>query len=165
MLFKRCTKLTFGLSDILVITFIAQIWVNSVVSLFFRDGIFRFRKNMPQVLNRFLSNFNVVAIKKISWWFLQHPESVRSNCKTSRWFPLIRSVTCCNWFLQLRRNVLVQPFTFRTSETYFLSSAFESNEDGGQSALLRTVLATEFLRQIGGWESKARYPSVRVGLW
>ena len=63
MLFKRCTKLTFGLSDILVITFIAQNRVNSVVSLFFRDGIFRFGKNMPQVLKRFLSNFNVVAIK------------------------------------------------------------------------------------------------------
>ena len=51
-----------------------------------------------------------------------------------------------------------------TLETYFLSSAFESSEDGRQSALLSKVLATDFLWQIGWSESKARYLSVWVGL-
>ena len=61
MLFQACTKLTFGLSDILVITVIARDRVNSVGSLFFRDMILSFGKIMPQSLKKFLSNFNVVA--------------------------------------------------------------------------------------------------------
>ena len=63
MLFETCTKLTFGLSDRLVITVIARNRINSVGSLFFRDRIRRFGKNMPSSLKRFLSNFNAVAIK------------------------------------------------------------------------------------------------------
>ena len=59
MLFQTCTKLTFGLSDILVITVIARSKMNSVGSLFFRNRILRFGKNIPQSLKRFLSNFNV----------------------------------------------------------------------------------------------------------
>ena len=62
MLFQTCTKLTFGLSDRLVITVIARNRINSVGS-FFRDRILRFGKNMPSSLKRFLSNFNAVAIK------------------------------------------------------------------------------------------------------
>ena len=62
MLFQTCTKLTFGLSDRLVITVIARNRINSVGSLFFRDRILRFGKNMPSSLKRFLRNFNAVAI-------------------------------------------------------------------------------------------------------
>ena len=47
MLFQTCTKLTFGVSDILVITVIARNRINSVGSLFFHDRILRFDKNMP----------------------------------------------------------------------------------------------------------------------
>ena len=61
MLFQACTKLTFGLSDILVITVIARDRVNSVGSFLFRDMILSFGKIMPQSLKKFLSNFNVVA--------------------------------------------------------------------------------------------------------
>ena len=61
MLFQACTKLTFGLSDTLVITVIARDRVNSVGSLFFRDMILSFGKIMPQSLKKFLRNFNVVA--------------------------------------------------------------------------------------------------------
>ena len=63
MLFQTCNKLTFGLSDIIVITVIAMDRINSVSSLFFRNRILRFKKNMPQSLKRFLSNLNVVAIQ------------------------------------------------------------------------------------------------------
>ena len=61
-----CTKLTFGLSDVFVITVIARNRINGVGSLFFRDRILfrdRFGENMPQSPKRFLSNFNVVAIQ------------------------------------------------------------------------------------------------------
>ena len=63
MLFQTCTKLTFGLSDLFVVTVIARNRVNVVGSLFFRDTILRFGENMPQSLKSFLSNFNVVAIQ------------------------------------------------------------------------------------------------------
>ena len=63
MLFQTCTKLTFGLSDVFVVTVIARNRINGVGSLFFRDRILRFGENMPQSLKRFLSNFNVVAIQ------------------------------------------------------------------------------------------------------
>ena len=63
MLFQTCTKLTFGRSHILVITVIARNRINNVGSLFFRDRILWFGKNIPQSLKRFLRNFNVVAIQ------------------------------------------------------------------------------------------------------
>ena len=97
MLFQTCTKLTFGLSDILVITVIAGNRINSVGSLFFRDRILRFGKNMPQSLKRFLSNFNVVAIQNPLDGFRNTP-NVGNSSKTSRWLPLVRSTTSCNWF-------------------------------------------------------------------
>ena len=50
MLFQTCTKLMFGLSDILVITVITRDRINSVGSLFFRDRILRFSENMPRML-------------------------------------------------------------------------------------------------------------------
>ena len=50
MLFQTCTKLMFGLSDILVITVIARNRINSVGSLFFRDRILRFSENMLRML-------------------------------------------------------------------------------------------------------------------
>ena len=46
MLFQTCIKLTFGLSDVLTITVIARNKTDSVGSLFFRDRILRFGKNM-----------------------------------------------------------------------------------------------------------------------
>ena len=102
MLFQTCTKLTFGTgpiyrSDILVITVIARNRLNSVGSLFFRDGILRLGVNMPQSLKRFLSNFNVVAIPNSLDGF-RNTLNVGDNSKTNCWFPLIRSATSCNWF-------------------------------------------------------------------
>ena len=135
MLFQTCTKLTFGLSDVFVVTVIARNRISGVGSLFFRDRIVRFGENIPQSLKRFLSNFNVVAIQNSLDGF-RNTLNVRSNSKISRWFPFIRSATSCNWFFQLRRKVFVWPFAFKTLERYFLSSAFESSEDGRQSALL-----------------------------
>ena len=52
----------FGLSDVFAVTVIARNRINGVGSLFFRDRILRFGENMPQSLQRFLSNFNVVVI-------------------------------------------------------------------------------------------------------
>ena len=63
MLFQTCTKLTFGLSDVFVVTVIARNRINGVGSLFFRDRILGFGENVPQSLKRFLSNFNVVDIQ------------------------------------------------------------------------------------------------------
>ena len=84
MLFQTCTKLTFGLSDVFVVTVIARIRINGVGSLFFRDRIFSFRKNMPQSLKRFWSNFNVVAIQNSLDGF-RNTLNVRNNSKTSLW--------------------------------------------------------------------------------
>ena len=63
MLFQTCTKLTFGVSDVFVVTVIARNRINGVGSLFFHDRILRFGENMPLSLKRVLSNFNVVAIQ------------------------------------------------------------------------------------------------------
>ena len=118
---------------------------------FFCDRILRFGKNMPQSLKSFLSSFNVVAIQNSLDRF-RNTLNVRNNSKTSRWFPLIRSATCCdvvNGFQHLRRKFLVLPLAFGTLETYFLPSAFEWSEDGRQSDLLSKILATDFLWQIG----------------
>ena len=97
MLFQTYTKLMFGLSDTLVITVIARNRINSVGSLFFHDRVLKFSKNMPQSLKRFLNNFNVVAIQNSLDGF-RNTLNVGNNSKTSRWFPLIRSATCCDWF-------------------------------------------------------------------
>ena len=105
MLFQTYTKLTFGLSDILVITVIARNRINSVGSLLFRNRILRFGKNMPQSLKRFLSNFNVVAIQNSLEGF-RNTLNVGNNCKTSRWFPLISCATSYNWFLAVTEKSL-----------------------------------------------------------
>ena len=63
MLFQTCTKLTLGLPDVFIVTVIARKRINGFGSLFFRDRILKFGKNMPQRFKRFLSNFNVVAIQ------------------------------------------------------------------------------------------------------
>ena len=96
MLFETCTILTFGLSD--VFTVVARNGITGVCSLFFRDRTLRFGKNMPQSLQRFFSNFNVVAIQNSPAGFRKTP-NVRNNSKTSRWFPFIRSASSFNWFL------------------------------------------------------------------
>ena len=70
--------------------------------------------------------------------------NVGNNSKTSRWFPFIRSVTSCNWFLAATEKSFCKAIGLETLETYFLSSAFELSEDGRQSALLSKVLATDF---------------------
>ena len=98
MLFQTCTKLTFALSDVFVVTVIARNRINSVSTLLFRDRILRFGENIPQSLKRFLSNFNVVAIQNSLDGF-GNTLNVRNNSKTSRWFPFIKSVTSCNWIL------------------------------------------------------------------
>ena len=106
MLFQTCTKLTFGLSDVFVVTVIARNRINGVGSSFFRDRILRFGKNMPQSLKKFLSNFNVVAIQSSLDGF-RNTLNVRNNSKTIRWFPFIRSAASCTWFLAVRRKVFV----------------------------------------------------------
>ena len=116
MLFQTCTKLTFGLSDVFVVTVIARNRMNGVGSLFFRDRILRFGENMPQSLKRLLSNFEVVAIQNSLDEF-RNTLNVRNNSKTSRQFPFIRSATSCNWFWRLRRKVFVQPFAFSCFQT------------------------------------------------
>ena len=52
MLFQTFTKLTFGLSDVLLVTVIARNRINSVGSLFFRESILKFGKNMPKSLKK-----------------------------------------------------------------------------------------------------------------
>ena len=103
MLFETCTILTFGLSDVLVVTVVARNGITGVCSLFFRDRTLRFGKNMPQSLQRFFSNFNVVSIQNSPAGFRNTP-NVRNNSKTSRWFPFIRSATSRNWFLAVMEN-------------------------------------------------------------
>ena len=83
---------------VFVVTVIAKNKINGVSTLFFRDRILRFGENMSQSLKRFLSNFNVVAIQNSLDGF-RNTLNVRNNSKTSRWFPFIRSVARCNWFL------------------------------------------------------------------
>ena len=126
MLFQTSTKLTFGLSDVFVVTVIARNTINGVGSLVFPDRILRFGKNMPQSLKRFFCNFNVKAVQNSLDEF-RNTMNVRNNRKTSRCFTFIRRllVVTGNW--QLRRKAFVQPFAFKTSETYFLFSAFESS--------------------------------------
>ena len=81
-----------------MVTVIAWNRINGVGSLFFRDRVLRFGENMPESLKRFLSNLNVVAIQNSLDGF-GNALNVRNNSKTSRWFPFIKSVTSCNWFL------------------------------------------------------------------
>ena len=91
------------------VTVIARNRINAVGSLFFRDRILRFGENMPQSLKRFLSNFNVVAIQNSLDGF-SNTLYVTNNSKTSRWFPFIKSVTICNWFLAVIKRPLVAAF-------------------------------------------------------
>ena len=114
-------KQTFGLSDMLVITVIAENRTNSVGSLFFRDRILRFGTNMLQSLKRFLSNFNVVAIQNSLDGF-RNTLNVGNNSKTSRWFPLIRSATSCNWF----SAVTEKSFPFLPAVCGFLTFVYRS---------------------------------------
>ena len=95
MLFQTCTKLAFGLSDVFIITVFARNRINDVGLLFFRDRILRFGENK---FERFLSNFKVVAIQNSLDGF-RNTWNVRSNSKTSHWFPFIKRVTSCNLFL------------------------------------------------------------------
>ena len=82
-LFQTCTKLMFGLSDVFVVPVLERDRINGVGLLFFRDRILRFGENMPQILKRFLSNFNVVAIQNSLDGF-RNTLNVRNNSKTSR---------------------------------------------------------------------------------
>ena len=50
-----------------------------------------------------MGNFNVVAIQNHLDGF-RNTLNVRNNSKTSRWFLLIRSVTRCNWFLEVKEK-------------------------------------------------------------
>ena len=63
MLFQTCSKFTFGLSDVFVVTVITRNRISGVGSLFLNDRILRFGKNLPQSLKKFLSNFNIMAIQ------------------------------------------------------------------------------------------------------
>ena len=49
MLFQTCTKLTFDLSDVFVVTVIARNRINGVSSLFFLDRILEFGKAFEQL--------------------------------------------------------------------------------------------------------------------
>ena len=104
---------------------------------------------MPQNLKRFLSNFHVVAIQNSLDGFSNTLNVRMITAKPVAGSLSSRVLLVVTGFWELRRKVFVEPFAFRTLETYFLSSAFESSEDGRQSALLSKVLATDFLWQIG----------------
>ena len=80
MLFQTCTKLTFGLSDVFVVTVIARNRINGVGSLFFRDRVLRFGENMPQSLKRFFEQ--LVAIQNSLDGFC-NTLNVRNNSKTA----------------------------------------------------------------------------------
>ena len=96
MLFQMFTKLTFSLSYILVIAVIAQNRIKSVlVSCSFVIETLGLTIKYSPNLKRFLSNINVVAIQNSLHRF-RNTVNVRNNSKTSRWFLLIRSITCCN---------------------------------------------------------------------
>ena len=124
MLFQTCTKLTFGLSDVFVVTVIARNRINGVGSLFFRDRILRFGENMPQSLKRFLSNFNVVAIQNSLDGF-RNTLNVGNNTNPVAVSLSSGVLLVVTGFRQLRRKCLVLPFAFRTLETYFLSSSLK----------------------------------------
>ena len=98
MLFQTCTKLTFGLSDVFVVTVIARNRINGIGSLFFRVRILRFGENMPQSLKRLLNNFSVLAIQN-SLDGVRNTLNVRDDSRTSRWFPFIKRFTSCKWIL------------------------------------------------------------------
>ena len=73
----------FGLSNVFVVPVLARDRINGVGSLFFCDRILRFGENMPQILKRFLSNFDVVGIQNSLDGF-RNTLNVRNNSKTSR---------------------------------------------------------------------------------
>ena len=107
MLFQMCTKLTFGLSYILVIAVIEQNRIKSVsVSCSFVIGSLDLTIKYAPNLKRLLSNINVVAIQNSLDRF-RNIVNVRNNSKTSRWYLLIRSITCCNfipWIFKLEQG-------------------------------------------------------------
>ena len=84
MLFQKCTKLTFGLSDVFVVTVIARNRINGVGSLFFRDRILRFGKNMPQVckqnLYAFLNLSTTASLWSVSSGNLKFPPPPHDSC-------------------------------------------------------------------------------------
>ena len=94
MLFQMCTKLTFGISYILVIAVIAQKRIKSVsVSCSFVIETLGLTIKICPKSEKVLSNINVVAIQNSLHRF-RNTVNVRNNSKTSRWFLLIRSNTC-----------------------------------------------------------------------
>ena len=64
----------------------------------FVTGSLGLAKICPKVRKGFLSNFNDVAIQNSLDGF-RKTLNVRNNSKTSGWFPFIKSITGCNWFL------------------------------------------------------------------
>ena len=92
MLFQTCSKFTFSLSDVFVVTVITRNRISGVGLLFFNDRILWFGKNLPQSLKSFLSNFNIVGIQNSLDGF-HNTLNVGNNNTTSRWFPFIRSAT------------------------------------------------------------------------
>ena len=102
--FSFLQRKTGALLTVFVVTVIARNRMNGVGSLFFRDRILRFGENMPQSLKRFLSNFHVVAIQNSLDGF-RNTLYVRNNNKTSRWFPFVKSVIICNWFLAVTEKI------------------------------------------------------------
>ena len=92
MLFQTCTKLTFGLSDVFVVTVIARNTINGAGSLLFRDRILRFGKNMPQNLKRFLSNLWLTVTCQLVYYHLHDIRQIRKflrpvppNCLYKAW--------------------------------------------------------------------------------
>ena len=66
MLFQTCNKLTFGLSDIIVITVIAMNRINSVGSLFFRNRILTFKKEYVLKSEKVLEQLKRCGYSKFS---------------------------------------------------------------------------------------------------
>ena len=94
---------------------------------------------MLQSLKRFLSNLNVVAIQNSLDGF-RNTLNVRNNSKTSCWFPFIKRVTSCNWFLAVTEKGFRTAICLKDIRNIFPLLNLRISEDGRQSALLRKVL-------------------------
>ena len=75
--FKASRKFAFGFPDITLVTIVAWDRVDGATSLIFRYWVFRFRKQIPDGLVWFLSNFDVK--RKFSTRLKEHQKAVEQH--------------------------------------------------------------------------------------
>ena len=170
MLFQTCTKLTFGLSDVFVVTVIARNRINGVGSLFFRDRVLRFGENMPQSLKRFFEQ--LVAIQNSLDGFC-NTLNVRNNSKTAGSLSS-RVLLVVTGFWQLRRKVFVWPFAFKLKQflSEYMVVEIEVVDDLTESIIhshWRLIYVRRFtsVYEVNGEESYciSRFNFFLLGLW